>query len=299
VKNLVIASLIASSTVAAAAPTPKASTPKPSSVVAADPSFTLDDSYSLDKIAAAFEKVGPEVVYTIDGADVWATWSPAPTSPGSTFVHPNMFRKVGERECKEPGALAAYGAELETELYMGSVLIVDHLCKGPDYTHLPAGTPVVVWGENAAGWIVVVSLDGGRYEVQHPESLKHGAAGVQVPKASLHAYLGNSELGQLAPKDAAAKATYDALEKASRDYNRCAVPFFEKAEKQIRALPPLMADAPRAAKSAAINKQHAAQREKACNKFVTTYTTTLAKFLAERETKRRAIASTAARLVGP
>jgi hypothetical protein len=244
------------------------------------PGFTAEDAYSLTKLAAAFKLVTPDLVRYIPSAETYSTWAPTPYDTGIFFASV-PFRKFGEKECNAGGFRIQPGYQRELE---------EGLCAPKAaFEHLAVGTPVVLWavGDSES---IVVTLDGGRYEVSRPEELPaHPTKDAAAPPLQ-HTFLGQAEIGRLSRIDPAVKPTADATDATREEYVKCNLTIFDKQEKEITATlaaSHALTSAQQDAKVSAIGDRYRKQQEQSCDKHLKKLEGTLKTFIDARSAARR------------
>jgi hypothetical protein len=245
------------------------------------PGFTADDAYSLTKIAAALKLVTPDLVRYVPSAETYISWAPTPYDTGIFFASV-PFRKFDVKDCNPSGFRIQAGHNRELE---------EGLCSSNKaFAHVAAGTPVVLWAVSDQ-WTTVVTLDGGRYEVEHADQLVAPATRDPAAPQLQHTFLGQAEIGRLARIDAAVKPTADATEATKLEYVKCNLTILDKQEKEITAVEASAAltSAQREAKVDAIGDRYRKQQEQTCDKHLKKLEGTLKAFGDERSTARRKI----------
>ncbi|MDX2014075.1 MAG: hypothetical protein SFW67_28010 [Myxococcaceae bacterium] len=277
-------------------------------VVSKQPTFTADDSYSLEKVAQAFAKVDPAQVVVLTKKS-WARWTPAPG------VDVESKRYKGDFLCKDSPLAPFGGGYLREESGFGSIRLEHDLCRRVesepiDYSHLPEGTAGVIWSaevekrnaRDVRSKLVFVTLDGGRYEMEevHWEpSLFDQKRPAAFPKDSVHAFLGRYELEKLGGVgDAGAKAAAQKLETIKKTWDACMSPVLDKEEAEYaQNAATSVTLSQRDGKNALTAKKFAKLREETCGAHKVKYSQTIAASLTERQSVRmKLLAENQARL---
>lgn len=271
-------------------------------VVTTQPTFTPDDSYSLEKVQQAFANVQPGQVLVLKKKS-YAHWAPAPD------VSIETKRYKGSTPCGKTG-LGPFGADyLREESGFGAIRLEYDLCPRSanepiDYEHLDEGTAGVIWSTtvktNAGNPIdvrsnfVFITLDGGRYEMSEPhweESLFEQKLPAAFPTQSRHAFLGRYEFEHLARTgDANAKATTEKLDTVKKAWDACMSPVLDREEAEYaQNAASSVTISQRDGKNSLTAKKFQKIREDTCGKHKAQFTQTLEKALGERERVRMKI----------
>jgi hypothetical protein len=277
-------------------------------VVTKQPTFTPDDSYSLEKVSQAFAKVDAAQVVVLT-KKAWARWTPAPG------VDVENKRYKGDFLCKDSPLAPFGGGFLREESGFGSIRLEHDLCRRVenepiDYSHLPEGTAGVIWStevearnaRDVRSKLVFVTLDGGRYEMEevHWEpSLFEQKLPTAFPKESRHAFLGRYELEKLgATGDAGAKAAAEKLATIKKTWDTCMSPVLDREEAEYaQNAATSVTVSQRDGKNALTAKKFAKIREETCGAHKMKFTQTIATSLTERQAVRmKLLAETQARL---
>lgn len=273
------------STSDATAATDAPAAPKPKEAALADvvhkiPGFKAEDAYSLTKLAAAFKLVTPDLVRYVPTSETYTGWSPTPYDTG-IFFRSVPFRKFAQKDCNPAGFRIQAGNDRRLE---------EGLCS-PDksFDHLAPGTLLVVWsidGENT----VVVTLDGGRYEVNRPGELADHPTKDAAAPALQHTFLGQAEIGRLAQIDASVKPLADTTDAMKLEYVKCNIAIADKQEKEITAMlaaSHALTSAQQDAKENAIGERYLKLQEQSCDKHLKKLENTIKAFIDERSAARR------------
>lgn len=256
------------------------------SVVTKLPEFKAADSTDLAKVAAAFAKADASSFaryVKIEGG-----WEPSLQVAPSDVSGPGFGRSrwaTDETEAAKHKKLAAYGATLAG--YSEQQSQGNHIVAESASQKLQSNTPGLIWSVDGYR-VVFVSFDGGRYEVDLPQSGNKGTEPLEAtigaesswPKPVQNAFLDYTEIGRLAKIDApGAKETLAALEKIDNDWNQCAQTAWKPANAKIE----INKFRPEDAKALSVKTQSS------CRKYLDSFESTLVGFLDKRKAERQAI----------
>jgi hypothetical protein len=261
------------------------------SVVAKLPNVKPEDSFDLDKVAAAFAALDGTAVMATRGSEL-AVWTPSPLGRGDQAVS----NRTRGGTCGKKGLEAFGSSYLRESSGIGGITLEHDLCD-LDYQHVPVGTPGVVWStteeqEGKTTNIVFVTLDGGRYEMQDHDWLEPVLSGdapvAKWPTFPLHSFLGQREISRLV--DARSKAATASLEAAKKAWDGCMSPVLDREEAEYRANnAAAQTSAQKDAKNAATAAKYEKVRDKTCGAKKAAINEVLLKYLTERATQRTTI----------
>lgn len=256
------------------------------SVVKKFPEFKADDSTDLTKVAAAFAKADAasfaRYVKAENGSNAYMQVAPSNVS-GPGFGRQNW--KTDEAELAKHKKLAAYGAVIHG--YSDAQSQGNHIiAESKDHPMLASNTPGLIWAVDDYR-ITFVSFDGGRYEVDLPQSDNKGTepfvdglgAEASWPKPVQNAFLDYTEVGRLSKIGQAPKELQASLEKADDDWNICAQGVWKAANAKIE----VQKFKPEDAKALSVKTQST------CRKHLDAFENTLVAFLDKRKAERAAI----------
>jgi hypothetical protein len=274
-----------SSVVAASsmAPAPSAPPDPPHVVLAVTrklPQFRIEDSYDLAKVAEAMKLVTKDMVFhTKDFLDR-SDWAPSPETAGHSA-------DTNDAANCETAGLGAAGAYVSEEAGAGTTFLKLGACPPP--AQPTAKTAGVAWGMDG-GWVIFVTLDGGRYRFG-PQKLEQGTIAASAMSAYRHRLLREwqiQELAKIGQQDA--QAALDAANPAGKAWSACANKIWDAAQPEYDAngAAALMPDAKRA-RAEKITARYQGMIDAQCGAMKRTFSDTFKKFLGARQALRTAI----------